>query len=86
LVSSYPFVSKTLRDAGRTSTPSTTHCCTAQLQKNGTGYDDLNDLLADPKDLEFTIGKFVLLILFNFQFELIFLTNQPFYFYRVVKN
>ncbi|XP_060874277.1 AH receptor-interacting protein [Metopolophium dirhodum] len=55
LVASYPFISKTLRDAGRTSIPSTSHCCTAQLQKNGTGYDDLNDLLADPADLEFTI-------------------------------
>lgn len=56
LVASYPFISKTLRDAGRTSIPSTSHCCTAQLQKNGTGYDDLNDLLAEPADLEFTIG------------------------------
>lgn len=56
MVAFYPFISKTLRDAGRTSTPSTSHCCTAQLQKNGTGYDDLNNLLADPTDLEFTIG------------------------------
>ncbi|VVC45790.1 Tetratricopeptide repeat,FKBP-type peptidyl-prolyl cis-trans isomerase domain,Tetratricopeptide repeat- [Cinara cedri] len=55
LIGSYPFISKTLRDAGRTSTPSTSHCCTAQLQKNGTGYDDLNNLLAEPTDLEFTI-------------------------------
>ncbi|XP_050536230.1 AH receptor-interacting protein isoform X3 [Daktulosphaira vitifoliae] len=56
LVSSYPFVSKTLRDAGRSTTPKTTsHCCTAQLQQNGIGYDDLNSLLAEPVDLEFTI-------------------------------
>jgi len=63
LISSYPFISKTLRDAGRTSISNTSHCCTAQLQKNGTGYDDLNNLLAYPTDLEFTIGK--LLLLFN---------------------
>lgn len=56
MVASYPFISKTLRDAGRTSIPNTSHCCTAQLQKNGTGYNELNDLLAEPMDLEFTIG------------------------------
>ncbi|XP_050429915.1 AH receptor-interacting protein [Adelges cooleyi] len=55
LVTAYPFISKTLRDAGRTSVPVSSHCCTAQLQKNGTGYDDLNDLLAEPDHLEFTI-------------------------------
>ncbi|XP_011494659.1 PREDICTED: AH receptor-interacting protein isoform X2 [Ceratosolen solmsi marchali] len=56
LVSAYPFVSKTLREAGKpASEKRNRHCCGVTLQNEGVGYDDLNDLIKNPQDLEFTI-------------------------------
>jgi hypothetical protein len=46
------------------------------IQTEGVGYNDLNDILKDPSDLEFTIGKFV--TIYNF---VIF-----FFFVRTVKS
>ncbi|XP_076381316.1 AH receptor-interacting protein-like [Megalopta genalis] len=56
LVTIYPFVSKTLREVGKTqSEKHTHHCCGVTLQNEGIGYDDLNELIKCPQDLEFTI-------------------------------
>ncbi|KAK0178487.1 hypothetical protein PV327_007375 [Microctonus hyperodae] len=56
LVSSYPFVSKTLRELGKPkSDKARNHCCGVTLQNEGVGYPDLNELLKTPQDLEFTI-------------------------------
>ncbi|XP_044737631.1 AH receptor-interacting protein [Chrysoperla carnea] len=55
LVSQYPFVSKVLRNAVKPNEKHRAHCCVATLQNEGVGYDDLNNLLKKPCDLEFTI-------------------------------
>ncbi|XP_053987439.1 aryl-hydrocarbon-interacting protein-like 1 [Hylaeus anthracinus] len=56
LVTSYPFVSKTLREVGKPhSEKRAHHCCGVTLQNEGIGYDDLNELIRCPQDLEFTI-------------------------------
>ncbi|XP_071445816.1 AH receptor-interacting protein [Hetaerina americana] len=55
LVTSYPFVSKTLREAGLPKEAKRHHCCGVSLQNEGVGYRDLNELIKVPKDLEFTI-------------------------------
>lgn len=54
LVVSYPFVSKTLRDAGKPN-KQRMHCCGTALQTEGIGYEDLNKLIKEPCDLEFVI-------------------------------
>ncbi|KZC13294.1 Aryl-hydrocarbon-interacting protein-like 1 [Dufourea novaeangliae] len=52
----YPFVSKTLREVGKPQSEKRTHhCCGVTLQNEGIGYDDLNELIRYPQDLEFTI-------------------------------
>lgn len=56
LVYSYPFVSKTLRDLGKEN-HTIKHSCTMTLQTEGIGYDDLDELISNPCDLEFIIGK-----------------------------
>ena len=54
----YPFVSKTLRDLHKKPDERMqTHMCAMSLQSQGVGYDDLNDFLKNPNDLEFTMGK-----------------------------
>ncbi|XP_046390378.1 AH receptor-interacting protein [Ischnura elegans] len=55
LVASYPFVSKTLREAHLPKEAKRHHCCGVSLQNEGIGYQDLNELIKVPKDLEFTI-------------------------------
>ncbi|XP_031844618.1 aryl-hydrocarbon-interacting protein-like 1 isoform X2 [Nomia melanderi] len=56
LVTTYPFVSKTLREVGKKQSEKRTHhCCGVTLQNEGIGYDDLNELIKCPQDLEFTI-------------------------------
>ncbi|XP_024945204.1 AH receptor-interacting protein isoform X2 [Cephus cinctus] len=56
LVTAYPFVSKTLREVGKPASEKRNHhCCGVTLQNEGIGYDDLNDLITNPQDLEFTI-------------------------------
>ncbi|XP_030749312.1 AH receptor-interacting protein isoform X2 [Sitophilus oryzae] len=55
LVVEYPFVSKTLRDIAYPDKNKNKHSCAMTLQTEGIGYDDLNDLLKSPKDLEFII-------------------------------
>jgi AH receptor-interacting protein len=50
------------------------HCCAMTIQTEGVGYNDLNDILKDPSDLEFTIGKFVTIynfVIFFFLLELL---------------
>jgi len=67
LVTAYPFVSKTLREAGKPlSQKRSHHCCGVTLQNEGIGYPDLNELIKYPQDLEFTIGilLFTLLLLY----------------------
>lgn len=54
LVVSYPFISKTLRDAGKPNAQRM-HCCGTALQAEGIGYEDLNKLIKEPCDLEFVI-------------------------------
>lgn len=62
LVTSYPFVSKTLREAGKPKSDKRSHrCCAMTIQSEGIGYDDLNDLMKNPQSLEFTIGEFFFL-------------------------
>jgi AH receptor-interacting protein len=56
LVSGYPFLSKTLREAGKPQ-KQRSHCCGVVLQNEGTGYEDLNQLIKEPCNLAFTIGK-----------------------------
>lgn len=53
----YPFVSKTLRDIYKPKNERQTHCCAMTLQNQGVGYDDLNELLKNPTNLEFTMGN-----------------------------
>lgn len=56
----YPFVSKTIRDQFiPVEQRRISHCCAMTLQTEGVGYDDLNQFLKYPTDLEFTIGKHV---------------------------
>ncbi|XP_011309028.1 AH receptor-interacting protein [Fopius arisanus] len=56
LVSSYPFVSKTLREFGKPKNEKiNSHCCGVTLQNEGIGYPDLNDLIKNCEDLEFII-------------------------------
>ncbi|CAH1155775.1 unnamed protein product [Phaedon cochleariae] len=55
LVVQYPFVSKTIRDIHRPKEERKTHCCAMTLQNEGIGYNDLNDLLKNPVDLEYII-------------------------------
>ncbi|XP_063973879.1 AH receptor-interacting protein [Diachasmimorpha longicaudata] len=56
LVSSYPFVSKTLREVGKPKSEKTnTHCCGVTLQNEGIGYPDLNELIKNSEDLEFIL-------------------------------
>lgn len=54
LCAQYPFISKTLRDIGKKH-DERRHCCGMTLQNEGMGYEDLDDLLQKPVDLEFTI-------------------------------
>lgn len=55
LVLEYPFVSKTIRDAFVPKEKRKSHCCAMVVQTEGVGYDDLNDLLKNPQNLEFTM-------------------------------
>lgn len=55
LTSAYPFVSKMLRDAKKPCHEKRTHFCGATLHTEGVGYEDLNQLITNPKDLEFII-------------------------------
>ncbi|XP_015122721.1 AH receptor-interacting protein [Diachasma alloeum] len=56
LVSSYPFVSKTLREVGKSQSQKiNTHCCGVTLQNEGIGYPDLNELIKNSEDLEFIL-------------------------------
>ncbi|XP_055390137.1 AH receptor-interacting protein [Condylostylus longicornis] len=54
LVTQYPFISKTLRDVNK-KVEERRHCCGMTLQNEGIGYEDLDELFANPCDLEFTI-------------------------------
>ncbi|XP_068154709.1 AH receptor-interacting protein [Drosophila tropicalis] len=54
LCAQYPFISKTLRDIGK-KPEERRHCCGMTLQNEGMGYEDLDDLLQHPCDLEFTL-------------------------------
>lgn len=58
----YPFVSKTLRDLNRPKSERKSHCCAMTLQNEGVGYDDLNDFLKCPSDLEFTMGSICIVL------------------------
>lgn len=59
LVVQYPFVAKTLRDMNRKihegEQQHHSHCCSMMLQNQGLGYKDLDQLLANSCDLEFTV-------------------------------
>lgn len=54
LVSQYPFVAKTLRDV-HLHKHETTHTCALGIQQSGLGYEDLNELMKEPCDLEFIL-------------------------------
>lgn len=54
LLQSYPFVSKTIRDARNPTEGKRNHCCAATFQTQ-IGYSDLNDLMKNPCDLEFIL-------------------------------
>jgi len=55
LLHTYPIVSKTLRDSKQPEKAKPQHCCAHTLQSFGVGYNDLNELLKAPCDLEFVI-------------------------------
>jgi len=55
LVVQYPFVSKTLRDMHKPPDERQKHTCAMTLQSEGIGYDDLNELIKHPQDLELTM-------------------------------
>ncbi|XP_046980584.1 aryl-hydrocarbon-interacting protein-like 1 isoform X2 [Schistocerca americana] len=55
LLPAYPFVSKTLRESLKPHKERSHHCCAVTLQNEGTGYEDLNQLIKEPCDLEFII-------------------------------
>ncbi|CAH0545656.1 unnamed protein product [Brassicogethes aeneus] len=55
LVIQYPFVSKALRDINKPPEEKHVHQCAMTLQAQGVGYDDLNDFLKRPTNLEFTL-------------------------------
>jgi len=81
-VTTYPFVSKTLREAGKPQSQKRNHhCCGVTLQNEGIGYADLDELIKCPQDLEFTIGTNKILYIPYFVYQLninykIFLKNQ----------
>lgn len=56
----YPVVSKTLREYyGEKKTHNHDegkHCCGMMMAEHGVGFDDLNDLMKNPKQLKFTLG------------------------------
>lgn len=54
LVFNYPLVSKTLRELDQPS-KSKKHACTLTVQTEGLGYQDLDDFMRNPCDLEFVI-------------------------------
>lgn len=55
-MTTYPFVSKTLREAGKPQSQKRNHhCCGVTLQNEGIGYPDLDELIKCPQDLEFTM-------------------------------
>lgn len=59
-------MSKTLRDMHKPENERKhTHSCAMTLQSEGVGYDDLNTLLRQPQDLEFTMGEFLKLVKFS---------------------
>lgn len=64
LVYSYPFVSKTLRELGQ-DTSTIKHSCTMTLHTEGIGYQDLDELISKPCDLEFIIGKYLHIVFFT---------------------
>ncbi|CAG9858740.1 unnamed protein product [Phyllotreta striolata] len=51
----YPFVSKTLRDLEKPKEKRNSHVCAMTLQSTGIGYEDLNQFLKKPSDLQFII-------------------------------
>ncbi|GJQ87541.1 hypothetical protein Trydic_g4815 [Trypoxylus dichotomus] len=55
LVLQYPFISKTLRDVDLPPERRKTHFCSMNIQAEGVGYDDLNQLIKYPQNLEFII-------------------------------
>lgn len=55
LVLQYPFISKTLRDVDLPPEKRRVHHCSMNIQTAGVGYDDLNELIKHPQDLEFII-------------------------------
>ncbi|XP_031356332.1 AH receptor-interacting protein isoform X2 [Photinus pyralis] len=55
LLTQYPFVSKTLRDVHLPADKRNNHRCVMTAHQHGIGHDDLNRLMSNPADLEFTI-------------------------------
>ena len=58
LAANYPLVAKSLRDirSGKAASAASHSCCGGQFSE-GLGYEDLNELLKSPQDLEFILGK-----------------------------
>uniref|UniRef100_A0A182PFN2 AIP/AIPL N-terminal FKBP-type PPIase domain-containing protein n=1 Tax=Anopheles epiroticus TaxID=199890 RepID=A0A182PFN2_9DIPT len=54
LVQQYPFLSKTIRDAQKPSNERK-RCCPMMAQKESLFYKDVEELITNPQDLEFTI-------------------------------
>jgi AH receptor-interacting protein len=55
----YPVVSKTLREyygEKKSHSHDEKHCCGMMMAEHGVGFDDLNDLMKNPKQLRFTLG------------------------------
>jgi len=62
LTGTYPLVSRSLREIflekSHSHSPVSSQCCAmAAMNKNGLGYDDLNELVQNPQPLEFILGK-----------------------------
>lgn len=65
-------MSKTLRELRKPQSEKRSHhCCGVTLQNEGIGYEDLNELIKYPQDLEFTIGMLLYFFLKIYSFTII---------------
>jgi len=70
LVTAYPFVSKMIRENEKPQSQNRNHhCCGVTLQNEGIGYADLNELIRNPQDLEFTIELIKVLLPHEYEKE-----------------
>lgn len=77
-------MSKTLREVAKPQSQKRSyHCCGIALQNDGIGYNDLNELIKCPQDLEFTIGiDYLMKLILIFYLLLFYNLSKYMYIYR----